>query len=115
MTDRASTSISYLDYNYTMEKLEQAVESLAHSNAPRRQQLQTLYTVTPYFQGIHAENDAKLPKDIQDKLQQLRELLRGSLEVWDAQKAVSLICELAFAVCREQATLLERQGMPGSR
>ena len=107
------TNVSDIDYNYAMEKLEQAVESLAHAEGPRKAALKTLYAITPYFRGINAENDTKLPQEIQDKLHRLRELLNGSLEVWDAHKAVGLVCELAFAVCREQAALQERQGMPG--
>ncbi len=112
MKNKASENTSFVDYNYAMEKLEQAVESLAHAEGPRAAQLKTLYAITPYFQGINAEGDAKLARDIQDELQQLREILKGPLEVWDVHKAVSLVCKLAFEVCRQQATLLERQGMP---
>ena len=114
MSTEPSASPSFVDYNYPLEKLEQAVGRLAHSSDSRRTELRNILLTTPYFKGVHADADAKLPKEIQGKLQQLRELLSGSLEDWDAHKAIDLVCELAFALCREQATLLERQGMPGT-
>ena len=114
MSTESGASPSFVDYNYPVEKLEEAVRHLAYSTGPRKAALETVRLTIPYFMDVNAEADARLPTEIRDKLQQLRELLGGSLEVWDVHTAIALMCELAFTVCRKQAALLEREGMPGT-